>query len=380
MMVPRRGVTVDERGALRSVRESIDGSLILRLETSEDPEVAFQSIQEAYASVSALLLAPLSQAPAARTSLGPVLIIDELRDHKRVPSVLQGLADSLARSGIQGYLRADRLERVGPGGLQDYGCLTAAFSPIGSPRLKQPPVGRDRRVGDLQWRISPKSFDKILQHALDWCALEGGKHYFEMGMHRFSCPLTDRQDLVSTAYRSRGQASIISFRGLGMVRKVDFSEDGYVLYQERDNSLSPQRAVQNLTAVLTDLADELQYGLIKGGYWNSGTFGPLLDYKWPEFEGPHALARYAHPVLDRCVHDACGVQVLGPQHNRKLFPPEWQLTPVGSDRILAVHPDFNGWFGAEYPNPQLVASGRQYLREMLFTNALGMDLLRATFP
>jgi hypothetical protein len=380
MMDSSQAVTVDERGALRSVRESIDGSLIIRLESSDDPEVAFKSIQEAYASVSSLLLAPLSLAPAARTSLGPVLIINELRDRKRVPPLLQALADSIAAAGISGFLRADRLERVGPGGYHDYACLTAAFSPIGSQWLRPAPGGRDRLVGDLKWRIESGSFERILRHALDWCVVEGGKSYFEMGMHCFSCRPEDRRELVSTAYRATGQASIISFEGLQMVRKVDFSEDGYVLYQQHDGSLSLHAAVQGLTEVLTDLADEIQYGLIKSAYWNNSHFGPLLDYKWPEFEGPHAFARYAHPVLDRYVHDACGVQILGPNHNRSLFPPEWQLTPVGTDRILAVHPDFNGWFGEDHPNAELVASGREHLHEILFTRTLGKDLVAATFP
>ena len=372
-------VTVDELGALRSIRASIVGSLILRLETSCPPEVAFDSLSAAYASASVLLPDPVSPPPIARTAQGPVLILDELWDIKRVPGILQAIADSLTASGIRGHLRPCKTERLGPGGLQDYACWTAAFSPTGNRWLKAAPAGRDRRVGDLQWRIGQRALEKILGHALDWCAVVGGTDYFSMGMHRFKCLPEERRGLFSAAYRARGEASIISFDGLQKVRKVDFSLEGYVLYQQRDISLPRERSVQDMTQVLVDLADELQYGLVKGGNWMSGTFGPLLDTNWPEFEGPHVWTRQAHPVLDRYVHDGYGVQVLGPLHDRNLFPPEWELSPAGADRVLAIHPDFDAWFAQDRPDARLVESGRERLNGMLFTQGLGMELNRETF-
>ncbi|WP_155855773.1 hypothetical protein [Arthrobacter sp. 9MFCol3.1] len=308
------------------------------------------------------------------------MILDELWDHKRVPAILQAIADSLATSGIRGHLRSCGTARLGPGGLQDYACWTAAFSPVGSRWLRPAPAGRERRVGDLQWRIEQDALDKILGHALKWCTVEGGTDYFGMGMHRFKCLPEERRGLFSAAYRARGEASIISFDGLQKVRKVDFSLEGYVMYQQRDISLTREKSVRDMTQVLVHLADELQYGLVKGGNWMSGTFGPLLDTNWPEFEGPHGWMRQAHPVLDRYVPDAYGVQVLGPLHDRSLFPPDWILSPAGVDRVLTVHPDFDAWFGRDHPDAQLVESGRECLSGMLFTQALGMELNRETFP
>jgi hypothetical protein len=308
------------------------------------------------------------------------VVLDELWDRNRVPAILQAIADSLATSGIRGHLRPCGTARLGPGGLQDNACWTAAFSPVGSRWLKPAPAGRDRRMGDLQWRIEHNTLDRILGHALEWCSVEGGADYFGMGMHRFKCLPEERRELFSAAYRARGEASIISFNGLQKVRKVDFSLEGYVLYQQRDISLSRQRCVQDMTQVLVELADDLQYGLVKGGNWMSGTFGPLLDTNWPEFEGPHVLMRQAHPVLDRYVPDGYGVQVLGPLHDRNLFPPEWELSPAGADRVLAIHPDFDAWFAQDRPDARLVESGRERLNGILFTQALGMALNRETFP
>lgn len=373
-------VTVDTLGALRSLRASIVGSLILRFETSGPSEVAFEALSAAYAAVSAVLPDPVLPPPIARTAEGPILVLDELWDRKRVPGILRAIADNLAMSGIRGRLRPCSTVRLGPGGLQDYACWTAAFSPSGTRWLKPAPAGRDRRVGDLQWRIEHNALDRILGHALEWCSVEGGSDYFGMGMHRFKCRPDERRELFSAAYRARGEASIISFNGLQKVRKVDFSLEGYVLYQQRDLSLSRVASVQDMTQVLVELADELQYGLVKGGNWMSGTFGPLLDTNWPEFEGPHALMRQAHPVLDRYVPDAFGVQVLGPLHDRNVFPPEWQLSPAGVDRVLAVHPDFDAWFAQDRPDARLVQAGRERLDGMLFTQALGMELNRETFP
>lgn len=373
-------VTLDERGALGSIRASIVGSLVLCLESPSPPEMAIRAMRDAYSKVSHLLPDPLSVAPLASTSRGPVLFIDELWDRKRAPEILQAIAESLTKSGIRGHLRPCPTERLGPGGLQDYACLTAAFSPTGSRWLKPAPAGRDRRVGDLQWRIEKPALDGILRHALEWCSVEGGTDYFGMGTHRFTCRPDERRELFSAAYNARGEASIISFNGLQKVRKVDFSLEGYVLYQQRDISLSRQRCVQDMTQVLIELSDDLQYGLVKGGNWMSGTFGPLLDTNWPEFEGPHVLMRQAHPVLDRYVPDAYGVQVLGPLHDRDLFPPEWHLSPAGADRVLAIHPDFDAWFAQDRPDAQLVESGRERLNGILFTQALGMALNRETFP
>ncbi|GAA3318994.1 hypothetical protein [Arthrobacter ramosus] len=376
-----QALIVDVPGVRRAVKASILGTMALLFECTNEPGKTLDLLRHAYEAASELLPEPLPVAPVAHTSKGAVAIIDELWDIKRALLVLNAIAADLRSSGAEGRLGPWKQPRIGKGAPESEDrCITAALSPVGTQWLKPAPAGRPRWGGDLRWRIEDGTLERILDHALSWCQVDGATSFFQVALNRTICLPDERRGLFAAAYASVGAASFICYKDSNNVRKVDFSNEGYVLYSMRNTSLPREQVASSLGGVLADLADDLQYGLVKVSNWTVSTFKQVLAHGWRDHnDDAFNSIEYAHPLLDHLVPGPYGIQLLGPLHDKQSFPPDWQLSPAGTDRVLAVHPDADAWFSQDRPDPEYVASGRESLGKILFTDELGLQLMRASY-
>lgn len=253
----------------------------------------------------------------------------------------------------------------------------AGMSLSGTP-LTQP---EDGWVIDT-WRADPDALAAVVDHAMEWCQVDGGTYWVTSGVTSFEVKPKQRRRMLELAIGQSPYARLecgigrrqtaaefkrdTRYYEIDLVRVVSIDPDGHVLYGiGSDQSPAWEGAVANLTQILLDLHGHLDYGFVTRdrvpNTWAELNHG-LWNWTGHWHDGPPRIHRSLEPQL---VENAFGIQLLGPEH-RPLpsLGAEWQTETVGDTHTLISDTNLERWF-VEDRSSQVALDARAAFTEFL---------------
>jgi hypothetical protein len=215
---------------------------------------------------------------------------------------------------------------------------------------------------------------EVIDHALEWCRVPGGKFYVRYGLRGYLVSADVRRQRLEEALQGKGIISLTCLGNEDLVRKVVFPGQGNVVYTERypgiDESGTWETGMDNMTEVLEETAASLEYGLVRRQHYGaSDMWTRFRDDKWPENPRLRSgLIRWLRNWSHVAVPDAFGVMVLSPTHNWTPPPPEWSAAKVAGNRTLVRYNKTEPLFGDTHPDEKTVARMRADMAGILMTD------------
>lgn len=316
----------------------------------------------------------------AATPKGPVVTIHGLNNPQQARTLLLALADGIANEGVGGALRAVPTFAT-PVDNPD----AALFGVVAGICLK----GHYDPQRPRYWIPAPGSLEAVMDAALEWCQIPGGKNYACAAWSTVECSTEQRRALVSTSLGWESTTTLVSARSTDEIRIVDFGYEGTVYFGRLDPGNSWEPAVADLTRVLESVADNVQYGVVRRARLGQGLWDEFLAQRWPPSSPqPGWVPRLGRTVVHHTLPDAHGVQLLGPDHKLPSSLPEhWTVTPVGRDSRLLTHLDpaawyegsVEAWYANLAPDLETLQQARADLAPLLLTNELAEEAHKEMF-
>ena len=273
----------------------------------------------------------------AASPKGPLITIHGLKDLHQARTVLLALTEGIASEGVGGVLRAIPTFAT-PVDNPD----AALFGVVAGVCLK----GHYDPHHPMYWIPAPGSVEAVMDAALEWCQISGGKDYACGAWSNIECTTEQRRALVSTSLGWDSITTLVSARGSDDIRIVNFGYEGTLYFGRLDPDDSWEPAVNDLTHVLTSVADHVQYGVLRRARLGQGLWDEFLAQRWPS-SSPRlgGVPRRGRTVVHHTLPDAHGVQLLGPDHKLPSpLPEHWRITPAGCDSRLLTHLNPAAWY------------------------------------
>ena len=362
-------VKVSETSVTKLWRHN-EGSLQIAVKSSESVktllEVCGRTVQRLNAELDSVVLLEPSPTPQ-----GVAIFIDSCDDKKTLLRILTGLADDVEGAGIEakiGPFRAEYSPLDDPF-LQLSG-YSAGLTLVGEPFWEDDgnPPGM-RRV----WDADPAAQERVIDHALRWCAVDGGELWLRGGVSIYKITLDQASGLLRTAIRTgKYWTDLIAADGTNRVRHVCFARNGHVMYEVGGTDGIPwQDRVHELQEVLVDLHESVVWGFVEARLRGTSGIGvarwdELQDVLWEPHRDRvrHSAKRVYTRQEDHVVPNAFGIQVLGPRHAALAGDSHWDVTELGGGRRLVAHTDPEAWF-SRLPELDLLLSARQDFEPLL---------------
>ena len=302
----------------------------------------------------------------APTPQGVAIFVDSCDDKQTLLEVVRGLAADLEAADVEakvGIFRAQYSPLDDP--FRQFGGYSAGMTLIGQPYwLDEGTISSGRHM----WDVDPDAQQRVVEHAINWCMVDGGEYWIRAGTSSYKVLENQREALLQRALKNeRDWTILIAAKDTSIIRRVCFAGNGHVIYEiagvgERPNW---QSCVEELRTALTDLHEVLVWGFIQARL--KGTSGIDVTL-WEDFH--RALwAPYGNRVADyrgtddprrapTRVHDVYGIQLLGPGHGP--VPPNeaWTVQPLSQGRRIVSHVDQAAWF-TQLPTLDLLLKARE---------------------
>jgi hypothetical protein len=240
----------------------------------------------------------------------------------------------------------------------------AAMTIVGEAYWDAPGDPGGRRLMQRMWDADPVARAQIIEHAVHWCHVEGGELWLTAGISAFKIPREHAVALLARSVDSGAKSAIIAARDTGLVRRVGFGYNGYVVY-ELGGTSSPKwnACVEDLTSVLVDVHPLIEWGFVlrrpKGVMGIGPTTSHVVhDAMWEPYEGQVALLGYRQDPrrFQELVLDVYGVQVLGPGHDNNALGDDWEIRQLTKRRELVSATDLAAWFANDPSFDTLLAA------------------------
>ena len=206
----------------------------------------------------------------------------------------------------------------------------------------------------------------MIEHAVRWCEVDGGGLWLTADVSTFKIPREQAIDLLMRIVDAGTFCSIVAAHDAGLVRRVEFGYNGYVLF-ELGGTQRPewQVCVEDLTSVLVDVHSLIEWGFVQSRPTGVLGIGPktchvVHNALWRQYEDTVALLGYRQDPrrFPELVLDVYGVQVLGPGHNTGALTGEWDVRPLSQERKLVSSLDPAAWF-ADPPSLDTLMAARE---------------------
>lgn len=316
----------------------------------------------------------------AATPKGPVVTIHGLNDPEQARSLLLALADGIGNEGVGGALRA-----VPVFWTPVHNPDAALFGVVAGVGLK----GHYDPQRPTFWIPAPGSLEAVMEVALGWCQIPGGKDYACAAWSNIECSTEQRRALVRTSLGWGSTTTLVSALSPDEIRIVEFGYEGTVYFGRLDPDDKWEPAVADLAGVLPSLADHVQYGVIRRACIVQGVWDEFLAQRWPS-SSPllEEIPRGGRTVVHHTLPDAHGVQLLGPDHKLpSALSEHWSITPAGRDSTLLTHLHPAAWYDGSVeawsrglaPDPLTLQQARADLGSLLLTDERAQEAHRERF-
>lgn len=316
----------------------------------------------------------------AATPKGPLVTIHGVNDSEQARSLLIALADGIANEGVGGALRA-----VPQLWTPVHNPDAALFGVVAGVCLK----GHYDPLRPTYWIPALGSVEAVVEAALEWCQIPGGKNYACAASSNIECSTEQRRALVSTSLGWGSTTTLVSALSPDQIRTVEFGYEGTVYFGRLDPDNSWEPAVADLTRVLASVADHVQYGVIRRARIVQGLWDEFLAQRWPSISRlPGGVPRGGRTVVHHTLPEAHGVQLLGPDHILpSTLPEHWSSTRAGLDSMLLAHLHpaawFEGsveaWYGGLAPDSLTLQEARADLEPLLLTDERAQEAYTERF-
>jgi hypothetical protein len=286
------------------------------------------------------------------TPKGVALFVGDADTSENIVALADDIAASLEAVGIDariGPLTSDSYPR--PSAKHNDG-FSAFITTVGQPHWDTPGDPGGRRLLQRMWDPDPEAQAQLIEHALGWCDVDGGGLWLTANISTFKIPREQAVELLLREVHTGTKCSIVAARDAGLVRRVEFGYNGYVIY-ELGGTARPdwQTCVQDLTTVLTDVHELIEWGFVQSRPPGTRGIGPrtslvVHNALWEPHEDHVPTLGYRQDPrrFPELVLDVYGIQVLGPGHDVSAIGGPWDVQKLTHDRTLVTSRDPAAWF------------------------------------
>lgn len=300
------------------------------------------------------------------TPQGAAFYVDDVDTEQSVLAAVDAIAGALDDPGIDAHIGPLTTANIPwPGRLHNDG-YCAAMTIVGRPHWETPGDPGPRRLTQRMWDPDPKARARLIEHAVHWCEKDGARLWLLADVSSFSIPRDQATELLLRIVETGTTCSLIAADSTEAVRRVAFSNNGYVFYEVGGTQPQDWQAiVHDLTDVLVDVHELIEWGCVLHRPAGASGIGPRTNHivhkaLWEPYEDLVETLGYRqdprrHPEF---VLDVYGVQVLGPQHDANHLQGAWHQQRLDHARTLVTATDLDAWF-AQPPSMKTLTDARQ---------------------
>ncbi len=242
----------------------------------------------------------------------------------------------------------------------------AAMTIVGKPYWDAPGDPGGRRLMQRMWDDDPVARAQVIEHAVRWCDVEDSDLWLGAGLSTFKIPREHAVELLTRSLDTGPKCDIVAARDAGLVRRVEFGYNGFVIYEVGGTSRPEWLAcVDDLASVLLDVHPLIEWGYILRRPKGVMGLGPrtshiVHDAMWEPYEGQVALLGYCQDPrrFPDLVLDVYGIQVLGRGHDISTLGDGWDVRDLSQGRKLVSSMDPAAWF-ANAPSLDTLLAARK---------------------
>ena len=285
------------------------------------------------------------------TPHGVAFMIGDCETGEDVMAIIDAVVTGLEAEDIEARIAPLIGERYPwPDQWRDDG-FCAAMTIAGEPYWDVPGDPGERRLLQRMWDPHSEERAQVIDHAVRWCDV-GGQLWLTTGVSAFKILREQAISLLTRSLDVDPASSIVSARDAGLVRRVGFDRNGFVVFEVGGIDRPDWHAcVDDLTSVLIDIHPAIEWGFIlrrPSGVNGIGPRTPRVVHEalWDPYEEEVA---YSGRIQDprrytRFVLDVYGVQLLGPGHDVGAVVGDWDVQHLTNGRKLVSHRDPAKWF------------------------------------
>ncbi|VXB90358.1 hypothetical protein [Aeromicrobium sp. 9AM] len=305
------------------------------------------------------------------TPQGVAVSIQDCESEEDIIAVVDAIASALETAGVEAVIEPVPDEEVPFPYPQNDG-FSAAMTLQGEPYWGTPTDPAERRGDQRLWDPDPGVLAKVIEHAVNWCEVQGGGLWITSGTTAFKTPRERAVSVLTRLLDADPSADLVAARDDGWVRRVGFERNGYVIY-EVGGTQQPewQICVNDLTSVLVDLHQYMTWGFVQKrpvGRCGIGPATTLVTHEalWEPYEDQVAgFGRISDPRrFENHVLNVYGIQVLGPSHDTGSLAGDWDIKPLDAGWTLVSSRSPSRWF-AGTPTLQTLLDSRGSFGELV---------------
>jgi hypothetical protein len=227
------------------------------------------------------------------------------------------------------------------------------------------------------WHVPPSATDRIAQLADQWARLPGAELVLRQNIHRVAVRLDNASAPLARSVTETGMSGLqflVDADEYTIHVALAFGGEGvFQLIGGRDTW---QQRIARLRDALTALPADMNHGYIRPSVRAPNTSMDIDSaVQLPGIREYHV--RYNKHLLDRCVPDAHGVQVLQTAHLERAHDlSAWDVTELGVGRHLVQARDLTPWYAETLPDADVLAQARADFAGALLT----LDVIAANPP
>jgi hypothetical protein len=218
------------------------------------------------------------------------------------------------------------------------------------------------------WDVPAALTQKIVDAGVAWGRFPGADVYLSRGTHRIRTKL-DLGSRLAGGVIKFGMAEVIYLRWepRRMV-SMAFSVEGSGFYQVRDDTVSWQDRLEQVTAAMAAFPEDTDLAFLRYNWTPTSDWSALTTARPPlPYVEEHHIYYNKH-LHSQYTPDAHGLQLLTDAHLRHANDlSDWLIEPLGGGRYLVGAQDLEPWYATLDPDPATLAKARADFGKMILT-------------